>query len=167
MLKQVCIIQALVLCSYYALSNNLPSEAKIDSIVIIKKARVMDVYQKGRLLKDYKVALGHDPIGPKHFKGDMRTPEGIYFINGKNPNSTCHKNLGISYPSTKDRTFAQLRNRSPGGDIKIHGLPRGQENVGAAHIKTDWTWGCIAVTNEEIDEIFEHVSIGTIVNILP
>jgi len=127
----------------------------------------MEVYQRGKLLRAYKIALGREPRGAKHFKGDMRTPEGIYFINGKNPNSAYHKNLGISYPSVNDRKYALFNHKDPGGDIKIHGLPRGQEGIGAAHIKTDWTWGCIALTNEEIDEIFPFVAIGTIVNILP
>jgi len=145
----------------------LPAHAIVDSIVIIKQKRELFVYQKHQLLKIYRIALGAQPKGAKQYKGDMRTPEGMYFINGKNPKSTCHKSLGISYPSVKDREYAQSIGKDPGGDIKIHGLPNGQGYIGAAHTLKDWTWGCIAITDEEIDELYDHVKVGASVNILP
>jgi murein L,D-transpeptidase YafK len=79
----------------------------------------------------------------------------------------CHKNLGISYPNDADRQAARKLGKSPGGDVKIHGLPNGQGYIGSLHTLHDWTYGCIAVTDEEIDELFKHVSIGTPINILP
>ena len=158
----------------YALYNTavstikpLPPTASIDSIVVVKHDRLMYVFEDGQLLRSYKVALGGEPVGHKLFEGDNRTPEGLYLINGKNPHSSYHKNLGISYPSDKDRQAAKRLRKSPGGDIKIHGLPNGKGYIGSAHTARDWTLGCIAVTNEEIDELFNHVSVGTPINILP
>lgn len=127
----------------------------------------MQVYHKQVLLKTYKVALGKQPVGPKRVQGDMKTPEGIYTINGKNPYSGYHKNLGISYPNANDKKQAARLGRSPGGEIKMHGLPNGQGHVGSLHCLKDWTHGCIAVTDEEVDELYKYVGIGTLINILP
>lgn len=148
-------------------SSELPIDAHVDSIVVIKQKREMFLFQHHHLLKTYRIALGEQPVGAKHFKGDMRTPEGLYFVNAKNPNSHYHKSLGISYPSQKDREYAHRIGKDPGGDVKIHGLPNGQGYVGADHVLKDWTWGCIAITDEEIDELFAHVQVGVYVNILP
>ncbi len=147
--------------------ESLPPEKFIDSIAVVKHKREMYIYNSGKVLKIYKIALGLQPVGAKHYKGDMRTPEGLYTINGKNPNSVCHKNVGISYPNNKDRALAAKMGKETGGDIKIHGLPNGQGYIGAAHRNTDWTYGCIAVTDEEMDEIYDHVKPGTPINILP
>ena len=143
----------------------LASEMTIDSIVVEKTQRKMSVYSHGTLQKTYKVALGGDPIGHKQKEGDGRTPEGRYTINDKNPKSQYHKNLGVSYPNVADRARAKAAGYPPGGDIKIHGLEAGM--VGSAHTLYDWTEGCIAVTNEEIDELFAHVPTGTPILILP
>ena len=145
----------------------LPPGATIDSIVIIKHHHEMQVYSKTKLLKTYNIALGKQPVGHKQIQGDMRTPEGVYYINGKNPNSQYYKNLGISYPNERDRQTALKLGKSPGGDIKIHGLPNGQVNIGSLHCLKDWTHGCIAVTNGEMDELYNSVNIGVVVNILP
>lgn len=140
---------------------------KPDSIVVLKQKHEMCVYRNKELLKVYKVALGLEPTGAKQYEGDMRTPEGVYFINNKNEHSLYHKSLGISYPAAKDRVTAQKLGRRPGGDIKIHGLPNGQGYVGELHRLKDWTHGCIALTDQEIDELYSHVAVGTPVNILP
>jgi murein L,D-transpeptidase YafK len=147
-------------------STKLPHTADVDSIVVSKQKHTMYVFQHRILLKTYRVALG-DPFGAKHFEDDKRTPEGIYFINGKNAGSRFHKSLGISYPSSKDQAYALAAGKNPGGDIKIHGLPNGQWALGNLHYLKDWTTGCIAVTNNEIDELYDHVRVGTVINILP
>jgi murein L,D-transpeptidase YafK len=138
----------------------LPKGSKIDSIVVIKSKRQLLAYSKGNLLKIYKIALGREPIGPKQFEGDRKTPEGVYYINDKNPNSGWHKNLGISYPNQKDIKNANKKGKSAGGNIKIHGLQNGKGYIGKLHRLQDWTLGCIAVTNEEIDELYYATTIG-------
>ncbi len=148
-------------------AHNTALQQNIDSIVVLKSDRRLQVYNNGYLLKTYKIALGESPNGHKHFEGDRKTPEGLYFINDKNPNSDYHKNLGISYPNAIDRAFAAKNGKSPGGSVKIHGLKNGKGYIGAAHRITDWTHGCIAVTDEEVDEIYNHTPVGTPINILP
>ncbi|OSZ82958.1 hypothetical protein CAP35_03135 [Chitinophagaceae bacterium IBVUCB1] len=148
-------------------NNALPAAASIDSIVVYKSKRIMQVYQNKQLLKTYDIALGENPIGHKQYEGDRRTPEGLYYIHDKNPNSTCHKNLGISYPNDADRQHANTLGKPTGGDIKIHGLPNGQGYIGKLHTASDWTYGCIAVTDEEIDELYAHTPVGIPINILP
>ncbi len=125
------------------------------------------VFCKQKLLKEYKISLGESPIGAKHFKGDRKTPEGLYQINGKSAQSMAHKCLGISYPNDKDRAYARKFGKSTGGDVKIHGFLNGYENEPDSFIGFDWTWGCIAVTNDEVDELFEQVVIGSNILIQP
>lgn len=139
----------------------------INYIEVYKDNREMRVYSNGKLLKTYDIALGFNPKGKKHFQGDGKTPEGVYYINDKNPNSIAHKNLGISYPNSRDIRYARKNGKNPGGDIKIHGLMRRWNKLGSFHKYVDWTGGCIAVTNSEIDELYEHVKIGTKIKILP
>ncbi len=139
----------------------------VDSICVIKHNREMLVFGGDSLLKVYRIALGDAPVGHKRFQGDERTPEGLYRINDRNPQSICHKNLGISYPNARDREYARLAGRPSGGDIKIHGLPNGQGHIDRAHILSDWTNGCVGVTDEEIDELYQHVEIGSPILILP
>ncbi|MBK8657737.1 MAG: L,D-transpeptidase family protein [Bacteroidetes bacterium] len=127
----------------------------IDSICVIKAKREMVVFANGIIQKIYKIALGYNPEGKKMFEGDGKTPEGLYFINSKNKNSIYHKNLGISYPNTIDRANAAMHHKSPGGDIKIHGWPNCYTEEKAKFLAPDWTIGCIAISNDEIDELFE------------
>lgn len=138
-----------------------------DKIVIVKSQRTMTLLRDGKPLKTYKVALGTEPVGPKERIGDHKTPEGDYVVDAKKEQSQFHKALHVSYPNAKDREQARRLGVSPGGDIEIHGLGAKWAWVGSAHRKVDWTDGCIAVTNEEIDEIFPLVSIGTRVEIKP
>jgi murein L,D-transpeptidase YafK len=145
----------------------LNADAHIDSIAVYKSKRRMAVYSHNKLLKTYKIALGRQPKGHKQYEGDMRTPEGLYHIYDRNPNSTCYKNLGISYPNERDRTNAKKLGKSPGSNIKIHGLPNDEGYWGKLHTYRDWTYGCIAVTNEEMDELFNKVAIGAPICIMP
>jgi murein L,D-transpeptidase YafK len=141
--------------------------AKVDRIVIEKSERTLTLRHGPRILKTYKVALGGQPVGAKDRQGDHKTPEGIYSVDAKNPNSQFHKALHISYPSQADRANAKKLGLSPGGDVEIHGLGAKWGWVGAKHQLTDWTDGCIALTNEEIDEIYPQIAVGTPVEIRP
>jgi len=138
-----------------------------DRIVIEKKSRRLLLLAKGEVLKTYKIALGGNPIGPKEREGDNKTPEGTYVIDARNKNSHYHRSLHISYPNEKDQKRADALGVSPGGDIMIHGIKKGFSWVGDAHTEVDWTQGCIAVTDEEIEEISKVTPNGTIVEIRP
>ncbi len=144
-----------------------PPGTVIDSLVVHKSERRMEAFAQGASVRTYIIALGRSPVGDKQYEGDMRTPEGLYTIDSKNPNSGYHKNLGISYPNAEDRREAKALGRSPGGDIKIHGLPNGKGHIGKLHRQRDWTYGCIAVTDEEVDELYEAVRIGSPILIQP
>jgi murein L,D-transpeptidase YafK len=122
---------------------------------------------QGEVLKSYKIALGGNPIGPKERQGDNKTPEGTYVIDGRNMDSRFHLSLHISYPNERDKNRAKELGVSPGGDIMIHGIKNGFSWVGDAHTGVDWTKGCIAVTDEEIEEISKMAPNGTIVEIQP
>ncbi len=136
-------------------------------IVVKKGQRKMELYAKGQLIKDYKISLGFSPTGAKQKEGDGKTPEGQYTIISKNPNSQFHKSLKISYPNAADKENARQMKAPPGGDIMIHGLGKMFSYLGKLHTLRDWTLGCIAVTNEEIDEIWKIVKEGTVVKIEP
>ena len=138
-----------------------------DSIVVEKSRRTMTLYNQGTPVRIYFIALGQNPLGDKIGIGDNRTPEGIYYIAGHNPASKYHLSLRVSYPNEQDVAEARARGRAPGGDIMIHGLPRGFENVGADHRQRDWTNGCIAVTNAEIEEIWSAIPDGAAIHIKP
>ncbi|WP_375253783.1 murein L,D-transpeptidase family protein [Yoonia sp.] len=114
------------------------------------------------VLRTYPVGLGFAPVGHKQFEGDGRTPEGAYRIDRRNPNSLFHLSIGISYPNAADRAFARAQGKSPGGDIFIHGGPRrGIDPVN----KRDWTAGCIAVTDRQIEDVYAMVRDGTPIDI--
>jgi len=138
-----------------------------DSIVVEKSQHRLALYHQGALLHSYLVALGQQPVGDKVRVGDNRTPEGLFRIEARNPVSLYHRSLKISYPDAAHRARAHSLGVSPGGDIMIHGLPARQAWVGAAHRDFDWTEGCIAVTNEEIEEIWSAVPVGTPILIKP
>ena len=138
-----------------------------DKILIEKKERRLTLISKGKVLKTYKIALGGNPNGPKERQGDNKTPEGTYVIDSRNRDSRYHLSLHISYPNEKDKKRAKQLGVSPGGDIMIHGIKNGFSWVGDLHTGVDWTKGCIAVTDEEIEEIDKLVPNGTIVEIRP
>jgi len=138
-----------------------------DRILIEKKERRLTLLSKGKVLKAYQIALGGKPSGPKERQGDNKTPEGTYVIDSRNKNSRYHRSLHISYPNEKDKKRAKELGVSPGGDIMIHGIKNGLSWVGDLHTDVDWTKGCIAVTDEEIEEIDKLAPNGTIVEIRP
>jgi murein L,D-transpeptidase YafK len=138
-----------------------------DKILIEKRERRLTLISKGKGLKTYKIALGGDPNGPKERQGDNKTPEGTYVIDSRNRDSRYHLSLHISYPNEKDKKRAKDLGVSPGGDIMIHGIKNGFSWVGDFHTEVDWTKGCIAVTDEEIEEIDKLTPNGTIVEIRP
>ena len=150
-----------------ALHNEVSSLQKgpADKILIEKKERRLTLISKGKVLKTYKIALGGNPIGSKERQGDNKTPEGSYVIDSRNRDSRYHLSLHISYPNERDRKRAKQLGVSPGGDIMIHGIKNGLSWVGDRHAEIDWTKGCIAVTDEEIEEIDKLVPNGTIVEI--
>lgn len=166
----ICLI-ALAFTAFVKMSQStekhLPEGTTITRILVEKSTRKMSVFHGDSLLKTYPISLGFSPEGHKAMEGDGKTPEGVYHIDGKNPNSAYFLNLGVSYPNPNDRAHAQEFGKSPGGDIKIHGLPNDLPDIGKAHLLKDWTHGCIAVTNEEIRELYDAVPIGTRIEIRP
>jgi len=145
----------------------IDKSVSIDKIVVEKSDRKLTVYEKGKVVKTYSISIGKIPQGAKEVEGDMKTPEGLYVINDKNSNSGYHKNLGISYPNNDDIERAEKLGKSPGGLIKIHGIKNGYGWIGRLHLLKDWTLGCIAVTDKEIDELYKMVPIGTPIEIRP
>lgn len=138
-----------------------------DSVVVEKALRRLTLYSGGLAVRTFDVALGQNPLGAKERIGDFRTPEGLYAIDGRNPFSKYHKGLHISYPNAADLARAQTMGVTAGGDVMIHGLPNGEGAMGSDHRAYDWTNGCVAVTDEEIDEIWNAVPAGTPVRIKP
>jgi tetratricopeptide (TPR) repeat protein len=138
-----------------------------DKILIEKKARRLMLISKGEVLKTYKIALGGNPNGAKERQGDNKTPEGTYVIDSRNKDSHYHLSLHISYPNERDKKRARELGVSPGGNIMIHGIKNGFSWVGDAQAEVDWTKGCIAVTDEEIEEIDKLAPNGTVVEIRP
>jgi len=143
----------------------MAAPVQADKIVILKSAHSMSLL--GKTLKTYKVALGSAPVGPKRVEGDHKTPEGEYIIDAKNAHSQFHLSLHISYPSTADQQRARAMGSRSGGAIMIHGLAAPFAYLGPLHRQTDWTDGCVAVTNAEIEEIWKLVPVGTKVEIRP
>jgi len=142
-------------------------DARVTSIVVEKEKRLMTVYNGKRALKTYRIALGGNPLGHKQHEGDSRTPEGRYAIDARNPRSSFHLSLKISYPNRTDTRNARRKGLSPGGAIMIHGTPPGLASLNAMGFYTDWTAGCIAITNAEIEELFAAVRVGTPILIRP
>jgi murein L,D-transpeptidase YafK len=143
------------------------STIKADQVIVEKGHRTLTLLSHGKALHTYKVALGGTPIGAKEQQGDHKTPEGHYILDRRNPKSRFYKSIHVSYPNEHDKQTAARRGVSPGGDIMIHGLPNGFGWLGATHRAQDWTDGCIAVTNAEMDEIWQFVPDGTPIEIRP
>lgn len=147
--------------------DSIEDGARADRIVVLKSKRQLELYASGMLLKSYVVSLGSHPDGPKQQEGDKRTPEGLYAVELHKPLSAFHRALKVSYPSPDDRLAAAKRGVAPGGEIMIHGLRNGLGFIGRLHRRLDWTAGCIAVTNPEIDEIYRVVPDDTPIEIRP
>ncbi len=148
-------------------SRPLAAEGSADRILVEKAARTLTLFRGTTPLTIYRVALGREPVGPKREEGDHRTPEGFYTIDRRKPDSDFHLALHISYPNQEDVAQASARGVSPGSDIMIHGLPNGYGWIGALHRRKDWTDGCVAVTDQEIEEIWRAVPDGTAIEIRP
>ena len=160
-------LMVLLLCGPCFTQNAAPAKLKADRVVVLKKNRTLQLLSRGKIIKTYKVALGGNPVGPKTRQGDHKTPEGVYILDFRNGNSQYYKSIHISYPNDHDRSEARKIGVSAGGDVFVHGLPNGYRAIGAAHRLKDWTDGCIAVTDDEIDEIWASVSDGTPIEIKP
>jgi len=142
---------------------------KADKVVVKKSERKMQLLQGGKVLREYRIALGDRPRGHKMEQGDERTPEGNYVLDWRNPNSRFHKSIHVSYPNPRDIRFARFMGEDPGGMIMIHGQPNHirSAKIKAEYQRRDWTDGCIAVQNHEMDEIWRTVRNGTPIKILP
>lgn len=160
-------VTAAVLAFYARVPAASETMPKPDKVVVLKSRRLMVLMKGDEKIKEYKVALGTDPVGPKIREGDHKTPEGLYVLDRRNPKSRFYKSIHISYPSPQDRERASNLGVAPGGDVMIHGLPNGFGWLGHVHLSRDWTDGCIAVTDDEMDEIWGMVADGTPIEIKP
>ena len=140
---------------------------KADKVLVIKKVSRLYLLRRGKVIRSYRVAFGFNPRGHKTTQGDGKTPEGHYVIDYRNRVSKFYRSLHVSYPNAADRAQARRRGVSPGGLIMIHGARNGMGWLGFLHTYWNWTEGCIAVTNSEIDEIWRMVANGTPIEIRP
>lgn len=143
----------------------LPAAQRADRVLIEKAERRLTLWRGGEVIASYRIALGFAPDGDKEREGDGRTPEGRYRVDRRNDRSQFYLSLGIDYPRADQRAAARAEGRNPGGDIFIHGQPHRQKGVPA--LPYDWTAGCAAVSNSEIEEIWQRVAVGTLVEIVP
>jgi len=172
-MKRLALVSAIVLLPAIILMlanlplRALPDGAKADRLIVEKSRHRLTLYANGQTLRSYPVAFGRSAVGAKVCQGDRRTPEGNYLIDTRNPRSAFHLGLHISYPNAEDRARSRRAGCRPGGAIMLHGLPNGLGWIGRLHRLTDWTSGCIAVTNPEIAEIWRVVPVGTRIEIRP
>ncbi|HEX7539470.1 MAG TPA: L,D-transpeptidase family protein [Syntrophales bacterium] len=143
------------------------TDAVVDRVIIEKSKRTMTLLKQDREVRTYKIALGRDPVGPKVMQGDNKTPEGIYYVDYKVPNSVYHRALHLSYPSPEDVERAKALGVPPGGSIMIHGMKPDKLWMGDVQYLFNWTSGCIALTNREIEEVWVLVPSWTPVEIRP
>jgi murein L,D-transpeptidase YafK len=144
------------------------SQPEVDFVRVDKSERTLTLYAGGQPVRTYTgIQLGDEPEGHKRFQGDERTPEGRYTLDYGNPSSAYHLSLHVSYPNAADRAYARAQGRSPGGDIFIHGQPNGFARTGGSRVEGDWTDGCIALADAEIEEVWSLVGDGTEIEIVP
>jgi len=148
-------------------TTKLDTYIKVDKVVVYKEKRQMMLLKSNEILKTYQISLGKNSVSSKEREGDKKTPEGKYILDWKNPNSKYHLSIHISYPNDEDERNARLKGVPPGGDIMIHGCPNGFGWNWKYYKTNDWTDGCIAVSNEEIEEIWSVVENGTEIEIFP
>ena len=157
-------LMALVLCGLTACATSKFKSYNgpvVTAVEVHKSARKMYLLHGTQILKSYTIELGGNPVGAKQFEGDGKTPEGAYYITHRNPNSTYHLSLGISYPNAADVAFADAQEKKAGDNIFIHGQP------GWTRVRGDWTVGCIAVKDRDMENIYAMVNPGTLINIFP
>ena len=163
----LAVVAALVLGWANVPSETLPDGTTVDRVVVDKSARRMRRMQGGTVVREYRVSLGAAPQGQKREEGDERTPEGVYALDTRNEASIAHLSMHVSYPDATDRASAAADGRDPGGQIMVHGLRNGLGWTGRLHRLVDWTDGCIAITNREMDEFGRAVPVGTPIEIRP
>ena len=139
---------------------------RADKVVVVKSQRLLMLERNGYVVREYPVALGREPVGPKRMRGDGRTPEGWYVLDWRNPNSRFYRSLHVSYPNADDLAESGRLGVDPGGMIMIHGKPN-ETLTGDYGLRPDWTEGCIAVSNVAMDEIWNAVEDGTTIEIRP
>jgi murein L,D-transpeptidase YafK len=165
------VIVVLLLASILAWANwpesPLPKATVADRLVVEKGARRLLLFSHGRVVKTYRISLGHNPVGRKEREGDGRTPEGLYRIDQRKERTCCFRSLHISYPDSADRRRASSAGVDAGGLVMVHGLGRGFAWVGKLHRFYDWTNGCVAVTNQEMAELWRAVPVGTPIELRP
>ena len=144
-----------------------PAPGTITQVLVRKSERRLYLLAGEEVVRSYRISLGDNPEGHKLYEGDERTPEGDYILDWRNPHSDFYKSIHISYPNPRDRELAEAWGLDPGSNIMIHGLPNDAGDLAFAYIGLDWTDGCIAVSNEDMDEIWELVADGTPIRILP
>lgn len=144
-----------------------PERFDISEVLVKKAERRLYLLEGEDVVRSYRISLGDNPEGHKLYEGDERTPEGEYVLDWRNDRSDFYKSIHISYPSPRDRELAEAWGLDPGGSIMIHGLPNEAGDLAFAFVGLDWTDGCIAVTNDAMDEIWQLVSNGTPIRILP
>lgn len=145
-----------------AMLNNIV----IDKVFVDKSARTLQLLSDNKVIKTYHIALGGNPVGHKQQQGDKRTPTGSYILDYKNEKSKFYRSIHVSYPNAADKARAKSRGVSPGGDIMIHGQKNGFGHLASVNQQRDWTDGCIAVTDDEMDEIMAAVKIDTSIEII-
>ena len=142
-------------------------QAVADRVIVTKTERRLYLLRDGEILHSYRVALGRVPKGTKIYQGDGRTPEGDYTLTEFNAGSRFYRSIRVSYPNEQDRARARALGQTVGGDVMLHGLAPERRAYGPEHWRFNWTNGCIAVTDEEIDEIWQRVAVGTPIEIRP
>ncbi|MDX2373112.1 L,D-transpeptidase family protein [Psychrobacter sp. PP-21] len=147
-------------------NDPIPTSTVIDKVFVDKSDRVLQLIERGNVIRSYRIALGDSPVGHKQQEGDQRTPTGIYTLDYKNENSIAYRSIHISYPNAVDKAHAKSLGVSPGGDIMIHGQMNGFGHLSWLNQSRDWTDGCIAVTNDEMDTIMAAVKVGTMIEIV-
>jgi murein L,D-transpeptidase YafK len=155
------------LLAFASTASGATPEEHADYILVVKSAHTLTLLSHGKAIRVYKVALGSGGLGPKDHEGDRLTPEGTYVIEAKNTKTLWHLTLRISYPNAADKARAAAEHLPPGGDIMIHGVPKQYEYLGGMVLNSDWTYGCIALSNPELDEVSRLVAIGTPIEIRP
>jgi murein L,D-transpeptidase YafK len=171
MKKRIVVVLVAVIGATLAWANwpttSLPASPKADRILVEKARRRLTLFHGDQVLKECRVSLGRHPVGAKEQEGDGKTPEGTYRVIEHKYGSTCYRALRLSYPDAQDIRRAAAAHVAPGSDIMIHGMKNGLGLLGRWHRLVDWTAGCIALTNSEIDQLFRQVDDGTIVEIRP
>lgn len=164
-MKRLALLPLLLITACAPVERDAALTGQADFVLVDKSDRTLTLLRDGAVFKTYRsIALGEAPVGRKRFEGDEKTPEGRYIIDTRNPNSAYHLSLRVSYPNAADRAYAAARARSPGGDIFIHGQPNAMP---AGRLPGDWTDGCIAVSNTEIEELWGAIADGTPIEIRP